>query len=171
MQNQNTRRAGAPSGTAAEVVNSSGPSRTCARAGSVRMVHTCQTHTGNNILSKPLTDPACVRAYARGAFRREIVEVWRERVFGGTAEDPVRFAVEEAMRSFPGNTDFELWAWYANRIGVSNFANLYFEQLSGMRHRTLVNPAAAFHKRLKRFYAAMLEAEAAKHGARKGGAR
>ena len=112
-----------------------------------------------------------MRAYARGAFRREIVEVWRERVFGGTAEDPVRFAVEEAMRSFPGNTDFELWAWYANRIGVSNFANLYFEQLSGMRRRTLANPAAAFQSRLKRFLAAMQEAEAEKRASKEGGAR
>ena len=63
-------------------------------------------------------------------------------------------AVEEAVRDFGSAKDFTLWAWYANRIGVNNFLELYFEQKSVMRECRLRNPAAAFHARLKRFYAA-----------------
>ena len=47
-----------------------------------------------------------------------------------------------------------IWAWYANRIGVNSFLELYFEQKSSMRECRMRSPAAAFHSRLKRFYAA-----------------
>ena len=67
-------------------------------------------------------------------------------------DDPVKVAVEEAVKSFGSSEDFTIWAWYANRIGVNNFLELYFEQRSVMRHSALRNPAAAFHMRLKRFY-------------------
>ena len=83
----------------------------------------------------------------------------------------MKVAVEEAVRDFGRPEDFTLWAWYANRIGVNSFVELYFEQKSTMRESRLRSPAAAFHKRLKRFYAAMLEAEAAKRNWAKGGAR
>ena len=69
---------------------------------------------------------------------------WRERVFGETLNDPVKVAVEEATRDFGNAKDFTLWAWYANRIGVNNFLELYFEQKSIMRECILRNPAAAF---------------------------
>ena len=69
-------------------------------------------------------------------------------------DDPVKVAVEEAVKDFGAGEDFAIWAWYANRIGVNSFLELYFEQKSVMEESTLRNPAAAFHKRLKRFYAA-----------------
>ena len=137
-----------------------------------RLVCSGHTHTGNNILSEPLSDHAHARARARRRqFTEAEVAAWRERIFANGLEDPVKVAVEEAVRDFGRPEDFTIWAWYANRIGVNSFVELYFEQKSTMREFRLRSPAAAFHKRLKRFYAAMLEAEAAKHGARKGGAR
>ena len=66
-------------------------------------------------------------------------------------------AVEEAVKDFGSQKDFTIWAWYANRIGVNSFLELYFEQKSIMQTCTLRNPAAAFHARLKRFYAALKE--------------
>ena len=136
--------------------------RACARV-------VCSGHTQTGIINNTcLSDHARVRARA---IPDEAVAAWRERVFGETMDDPVKVAVEEAVGAFGRKEDFEIWAWYANRIGVSNFANLYFEQLSGMRRRTLVNPAAAFQSRLKRFLAAMQEAEAEKRASKKGGAR
>jgi hypothetical protein len=88
-----------------------------------------------------------------------MVEEWRERVFGETMDDPVKVAVEEAVKDFGAGEDFAIWAWYANRIGVNSFLELYFEQKSVMEESTLRNPAAAFHKRLKRFYAAYNQTE------------
>ena len=98
-------------------------------------------------------------AGARKRKRRPVsdaeVALWRERIFAETGEDPVKFAVNEAIKDFGRAEDFTLWAWYANRIGVNNFIELYFEQKAIMRSCTLRNPAAAFHMRLKRFYAAL----------------
>ena len=65
----------------------------------------------------------------------------------------MKVAVEEATKDFGSAKDFTLWAWYANRIGVNSFLELYFEQKSILRACRLRNPAAAFHMRLKRFYA------------------
>ena len=92
----------------------------------------------------------------RRPFTEAEIAEWRERVFGSTVEDPVKFAVEEAVKLFGRTEDFTIWAWYANRIGVNNFLELYFELDSIMRTSTLRNPAAAFHIRLKRLYAAMM---------------
>ena len=64
---------------------------------------------------------------------------------------------EEAVKDFGSRKDFTIWAWYANRIGVNSFLEIYFEQKSVMKTCTLRNPAAAFHMRLKRFYAALKE--------------
>ena len=86
-----------------------------------------------------------------------MVAAWRERIFANGIEDPVKVAVEEAVKDFGSQKDFTLWAWYANRIGVNSFLELYFEQKSIMQTCTLRNPAAAFHARLKRFYAALKE--------------
>ena len=46
-----------------------------------------------------------------------MVEEWRERVFGETMDDPVKVAVEEAVKDFGSAEDFAIWAWYANRMG------------------------------------------------------
>ena len=133
----------------------------------------CSGHTHTGIASNTcFSDHTRVRARARRRkFTEAEVAAWRERIFADGLEDPVKVAVEGAVRDFGRPEDFTIWAWYANRIGVNSFVELYFEQKSTMREFRLRSPAAAFHKRLKRFYAAMLEAEAAKHGARKGGAR
>ncbi len=124
----------------------------CAASRARVVCHTEHTHTGiiNNI---SLSDHAHVRARA---IPEEFVAAWRERIFANGLEDPVKVAVEEAVRDFGSAKDFTLWAWYANRIGVNNFLELYFEQKSIMRECRLRNPAAAFHARLKRFYAAMM---------------
>ena len=117
----------------------------------------CSRHTHTGITSNTcLPDHAHVRARAKcRPFTEAEVAAWRERIFGETLNDPVKVAVEEATRDFGSAKDFTLWAWYANRIGVNNFLELYFEQKSIMRKCRLRNPAAAFHARLKRFYAAM----------------
>jgi hypothetical protein len=73
----------------------------------------------------------------------------------------VKVAVSEAVAAFGSAKDFSIWAWYANRIGVNSFLNLYFEQVSIMRSCTLRSPAAAFHQRLKRFYLATRKGGAA----------
>ena len=115
------------------------------------------THTGiSNTYS--VSDHARVRARAIPA---NFVAAWRERIFADGIEDPVKVAVEEAVKDFGGAEDFTIWAWYANRIGVNSFLELYFEQKSIMRTCALRSPAAAFHMRLKRFYAALAGKEAA----------
>ena len=139
----------------AKVVNS--------RCASSRVRGVCKpngpTHTG--IFNTGLSDPARARArdaqgraLARQVFHEAVIAEWRERIFAEGIEDPVKVAVQEAVKDFGQEADFVIWAWYANRIGINCFLNLYFEQKSVMRTRTLRNPAAAFHARLKRFYAA-----------------
>ena len=105
-----------------------------------------------NSLNGSLTDHARTREARRRPFTEAEVTAWRKRIFAETMDDPVKVAVEEAVKLFGSSDDFTIWAWYANRIGVNNFLELYFEQRSVMRHSTLRNPAAAFHMRLKRFY-------------------
>ena len=126
------------------------PAASCARV-------VCSGHTQTGIINNTcLSDHAHVRARA---IPEEFVAAWRERIFANGLEDPVKVAVEEAVRDFGSAKDFTLWAWYANRIGVNNFLELYFEQKSIMRECRLRNPAAAFHARLKRFYAAYFGAK------------
>ena len=115
------------------------------------------THTG--IKNTCFSDQARARAYARRVFHDEMVAAWRERIFADGLEDPVKVAVEEAVRDFGRPEDFTLWAWYANRIGVNSFLELYFEQKSVMRECRMRSTAAAFHSRLKRFYAAYFGAK------------
>ena len=134
------------------------PSHACARVVCKPNGH---SHTGINN-NTCLSDHARARAYARQVFHDEMVAAWRERIFAETGEDPVKFAVNEAIKDFGRAEDFTLWAWYANRIGVNNFIELYFEQKAIMRSCTLRNPAAAFHMRLKRFYAALSGKEVAR---------
>ncbi len=123
--------------------------------------HTEHTHTGiNNNTS--FSEHARVRARA---IPEEFIAAWRERIFANALEDPVKVAVEEAIKDFGSPKDFTIWAWYANRIGVNSFLELYFEQKSIMAENRLHNPAAAFHARLKRFYAAYTSAR------QEGGAR
>ena len=116
----------------------------------------CSGHTQTGINDNAyLSDHAHVRARAsRRQFTEAEVAAWRERIFSDRLEDPVKVAVEEAVRDFGRPEDFTLWAWYANHIGVNSFLELYFEQKSIMRECRLRSPAAAFHARLKRFYAA-----------------
>ena len=109
---------------------------------------------GGKSSCRVVSDRARVRARARRRpFTEAEVAAWRARVFGETLNDPVKVAVEEATKDFGSAKDFTLWAWYANRIGVNSFLELYFEQKSILRACRLRNPAAAFHMRLKRFYA------------------
>ena len=131
-----------------KVVNSPA-SHTCTRV-------VCSGHTQTGINNNAcLSDHAHVRAKARRRkFTEAEVAAWRERIFADGLEDPVKVAVGEAVRDFGRPEDFTLWAWYANRIGVNSFLELYFEQKSIMRECRLRSPAAAFHARLKRFYAA-----------------
>ena len=119
-----------------------------------RVVCSGHTQTGINI-NTCFSDHARTRARRR-PFTKAEVAAWREQVFADGIEDPVKVAVQEAVRDFGHEADFTIWAWYANRIGINSFLELYFEQRSVMRTRALRNPAAAFHARLKRFYAAML---------------
>ena len=126
----------------------------CARV----VCHTEHTHTGI-VNTCSFSDHARVRARAIPA---HIVDAWRERIFADGIEDPVKVAVEEAVKDFGEADDFTIWAWYANRIGVNSFLELYFEQKSIMRTCALRSPAAAFHMRLKRFYAALSGKEAAR---------
>ena len=136
-----------------EVINKQPTEPSRARAHVV--CHTEHTHTGI-INNTSLSDHAHAHVRAR-AIPDEFVAAWRERIFANGTEDPVKVAVEEAVKDFGSQKDFTLWAWYANRIGVNSFLELYFEQKSIMQTCTLRNPAAAFHARLKRFYAALKE--------------
>ena len=132
-----------------------------AQGGEAKVINTSRARgmtyaDGDNNFYEPLTDHACGRARARKRlpFSRAEVALWRELIFADGIEDPVKVAVKDAVRDFGSRKDFTIWAWYANRIGINNFLELYFEQQSVMRRSILRNPAAAFHARLKRFYAA-----------------
>ncbi len=127
----------------------------CARGMTYAYGDTC-------VSSKCLSDHACAHGRARRPFTRAEIAAWRERIFADGIEDPVKVAVEEAVKDFGEADDFTIWAWYANRIGVNSFLELYFEQKSIMRACALRSPAAAFHMRLKRFYAALAGKEAAR---------
>ena len=136
-----------------KVINSHADS--CARV-------VCSGHTHTGITSNTcFSDHTRARVKVRRRpFTEAEIAAWRERVFCETLNDPVKVAVEEATRDFGSAKDFTLWAWYANRIGVNNFLELYFEQKSIMRECRLRSPAAAFHARIKRFYAATCGKEA-----------
>ncbi len=110
------------------------------------------TYADGEVRPPNFSDRARTREARRRPFTDAEVAAWRERIFAETMDDPVKVAVGEAVKSFGTSDDFTIWAWYANRIGVNNFLELYFEQRSVMRYSTLRNPAAAFHMRLKRFY-------------------
>ena len=134
------------------VMHNPQPSRARTHARVVR-----QTQTGIYINNNIPANHAHACAHARGGrtpFSHDEIVHWRERIFAEGQEDPVEVAVSEAVAAFGSAKDFNIWAWYANRIGVNNFLNLYFEQVSIMRNCTLRSPAAAFHHRLKRFYLA-----------------
>jgi hypothetical protein len=139
-----------------KVINSQGSSPTPSRARGMTYAYGGINNTCY------LSDHAHARARKRRPFSNAEVAAWRERIFAEGMEDPVKVAVEEAIRDFGREEDFTIWAWYANRIGVNSFIELYFEQKSIMRKSTLRNPAAAFHMRLKRFYAALAGKEVAK---------
>ena len=153
MANKNTNPGGGKNADSG-VMHSPQSSRAHTRT---RVVcQTGQTQTGilnSNIPANRAHAHTCARE-GRKPFTEEEIVLWRERIFAEGQEDPVRVAVSEAVEAFGGKKDFGIWAWYANRIGINNFLNLYFEQLSIMRNYTLRSPAAAFHKRLKRFFLA-----------------
>ena len=46
----------------------------------------------------------------------------------------------KTVKDFGSAEDFAIWAWYANRIGVNSFLELYFEQKSVMEGSTLRSP-------------------------------
>ena len=135
----------------------------CARAPGLTNANGYYKYSGEYKPNHACAREAVRASRAGGRFTEAEVEAWRERIFGESLEDPVKVAVEEAIKSFGSAGDFTLWAWYANRIGVNNFIELLFEQQSIMRDYRLRNPAAAFHAKLRRFYIY--------HFADKGGAR
>ena len=151
MANRNTNP-GIGESTDSGVMHNPQPSRARTHARVVR-----QTQTGiyiNNIIPTNHAH-ACTHARdGRRPFTQNEIDFWREQIFAESREDPVKVAVEEAIKSFGSQKDFRIWAWYANRIGVNSFIDLYFEQLSIMRNCSLRSPAAAFHQRLKRFFLA-----------------
>ena len=69
----------------------------------------------------------------------------------------IETAVNDAVAAFGSPRDFRIWAWYAHRIGLADFLELFFEQQSILRECRLRNPAAAFHRRLQRCYAARMK--------------
>ncbi len=160
MANKNTNPGGGKNADSG-VMHSPQSSRAHTRT---RVVcQTGQTQTGilnSNIPANHAHAHTCARE-GRKPFTEEEIVLWRERIFAEGQEDPVRVAVSEAVEAFGGKKDFGIWAWYANRIGVNSFLNLYFEQVSIMRNCTLRSPAAAFHQRLKRFYLATRKGGAA----------
>ena len=77
------------------------------------------------VSSNNLSDHACARAHVkarRRPFTEAEVAAWRERIFANGIEDPVKVAVEEAVKDFGSQKDFTIWAWYANRIGADPYA-------------------------------------------------
>ena len=73
----------------------------------------CSGHTHTGITSNTcFTDHVHVRARARRRpFTEAEVAAWRERIFADGLEDPVKVAVEEAVRDFGRPEDFVLWTW------------------------------------------------------------
>ena len=96
---------------------------------------------------------------AKDCLDEKVFRPWRIKTFGGDF-NPIRVAVDEAVREFGSPKDTNLWLWYAYRIGLDNFRDRYFEQKSkikdwqhrGFRVRHL---ASAFHAKLKRCYREM----------------
>ena len=100
------------------------------------------THTG--IINNSNHTPYQARARedsSRRRFTQAEIDNWRKQVFGDTLNDPVKVVVEDAVRAFGRAKDFRIWAWFANRMGVNSFLELYFEQESIMRQCRLRNPA------------------------------
>ena len=72
-----------------------------------------------NSLNGSLTDHARTRDARRRPFTEAEVAAWRKRIFAETMDDPVKVAVEEAVKSFGSSDDFTIWAWYANQRAVA----------------------------------------------------
>ena len=105
----------------------------------------------------------CSPPLARAGARFNTVPIQIQRVLNGDIKissldrartREIEAAVNDAVAAFGSPRDFRIWAWYAHRIGLSNFLELFFEQQSILRQCRLRSPAAAFHARLQRFYAA-----------------
>jgi hypothetical protein len=80
-----------------KVINNQGSSPTPSRARGMKYVcHTEHTHTGiiNNTC---LSDHAHVR---ERAIPQEFIAAWRKRIFAEGMDDPVKVAVEEAIKDF-----------------------------------------------------------------------
>ena len=95
---------------------------------------------------------APVHAYAHAREGLDFT-AWRVKTFGGDF-DPVREAVEDAVRAFSrrqASRDRSLWLKIANEIGFEAFRDLYFEQCAIMSECKLRNPSAAFQNRLNRY--------------------
>ena len=116
--------------------------------------------------TKPLTPPAMGGVFrspapARASARFKTLPNQTDNVLDGDIKisllDHARLreieaAVNDAVDAFGSPRDFRIWAWYAHRIGLGNFLELFFEQQSILRQCRLRSPAAAFHRRLQRFY-------------------
>lgn len=84
---------------------------------------------------------------------------WRVAKFGDDF-DPIRVAVDEAVAAFSSgkseagqNSDRAIWLKIANRVGLDNFLDAFFQLTSeirdlGHRDKSLRRPAASFQKLL-----------------------
>ena len=108
----------------------------------------------------------CSPPLARAGARFNTIPVQVQRVLNGDIEissldrartREIEAAVNDAVAAFGSPRDFRIWAWYAHRIGLADFLELLFEQQSILRECRLRNPAAAFHRRLQRCYAARMK--------------
>ena len=148
--------------TEAKVINS--PDASCAR---VDCVHGSQSSSQSGFIDKPIssqTTPARVRvreglppiANPVAYFR-----AWRGAKWGGDF-DPVRVAVDEAVKAFSSGksaeaqaNDRRIWLKIANRVGFESFLDALDQKQSEMRElaehgKRLHHPASAFQKLLNR---------------------
>ena len=90
-----------------------------ASASRARVVCSGHTQTGINI-NTCFSDHARTRARRR-PFTKAEVAAWREQVFADGIEDPVKVAVQEAVRDFGHEADFTIWPGTPTGSGSTAF--------------------------------------------------
>ena len=137
-------------GRAAKVINTS---RAC-----VVCLHSSQSE----YFDIPCSQTTGARTRTRGTAirnREAYFAKWRVAKFGDDF-DPIRVAVDEAVAAFSSgkseagqNSDRAIWLKIANRVGLDNFLDAFFQLTSeirdlGHRDKSLRRPAASFQKLL-----------------------
>ena len=135
---------------AAKVINTS---RAC-----VVCLHSSQSE----YFDIPCSQTTGARTRTRGTAirnREAYFAKWRVAKFGDDF-DPIRVAVDEAVAAFSSgkseagqNSDRAIWLKIANRVGLDNFLDAFFQLTSeirdlGHRDKSLRRPAASFQKLL-----------------------